>query len=134
MFKVKSYRSFPMKLYYAHPMPFYGTKHESNEKQQILKNFPQAEIIDPGTFQSNPEKRRLGMEFCFKLISKCKILVFSKFRGKITSGVGIEINFAISKGIEVFELNVKKLKKVKKPVDYLSISETINLPGYYKNS
>ena len=77
-----------MKAYYAHAMPLYGTKIEKTEKNQIIENLPDVEIIDPGTFQSNPQKNREGMNYCFKLIKKCNILIFSKFKGKVTSGVG----------------------------------------------
>lgn len=122
-----------MKVYYAHAMPLYGTEKESNEKEIIVKSLSVSEIVDPGTFQNNPQKRREGMEYCFKLIQDCNTLVFSKFQRKITSGVGKEVNFAIQKKIEVFELNGRKLKQITKPVKYLSILETINLPGYYYN-
>jgi len=122
-----------MKVYYAHPIPLYGTKQESNERKHIIKNFPEAEIVDPGTFQDNPKKQREGMEFCLRLVRKCHALVFSKFKGKITSGVGKEVNYAIERKIDVFEINGPKLHRIEKPVEYLSIMETIGLPGYYPN-
>lgn len=114
-------------------MPLYGTKQESNERKQIIKKFPKGEIIDPGSFKDNPEKQREGMEYCLKLVSKCQAVVFSKFKGKITAGVGKEVNYAIEKKINVFELNGNKFHSIDKPVDYLSIMDTINLPGYYPN-
>lgn len=126
----KHRRNAMKKTYYAHAKPLYGTKREENEKSQIIKNLPDVEIVDPGTFQSNPQKRREGMEYCLKLIQKCNALVFSKFKGKITAGVGKEVNYALEKKIDVFELNGGKLHKVTKPVNYLSVLETINLPGY----
>ena len=122
-----------MKVYYAHPMPLYGTKQESNEREQIINKFNKVEIIDPGSFQDNPEKQREGMKFCLKLVRKCKAVVFSKFKGEITAGVGKEVNYAIEKKIDVFELNGDKFHKIDKPVEYLSIMETISLPGYYPN-
>jgi len=122
-----------MKVYYAHPMPLYGTKQESNERGQIIKKFNKVEIIDPGSFQDNLEKQREGMKFCLALIRKCKAVVFSKFNGEITAGVGKEVNYAIERKIDVFELNGDKFHKIDKPVEYLSIMETINLPGYYPN-
>ena len=122
-----------MKAYYAHAMPLYGTKIEKTEKNQIVENIPDAEIIDPGTFQSNPQKKREGMNYCFKLIKKCNILIFSKFKGKVTSGVGKEVEYALKEKLDVFELNGSKLHRITRPVKYLSIMETISLPGYRPN-
>lgn len=122
-----------MKVYYAHPMPLYGTRLEISERKYIMKKFPKSTIIDPGTFQDNPEKQRQGMEFCMKLVRKCQALVFSRFKGKITAGVGKEVNYAIEREIDVFELNGGRFHKIWKPVEYLSIMETISLPGYYAN-
>jgi len=120
-----------MKAYYAHAMPLYGTEIEKTEKNQIIKNLPEVEIIDPGTFQSNPQKKREGMDYCFNLIEKCSVLIFSKFKGKVTSGVGKEVEYALKEKLDVFELNGSKLHRITKPVKYLSIMETISLPGYY---
>ena len=114
-------------------MPLYGTKRESNERRQIIKKFREVEIIDPGSFQDNTKKQREGMKFCLGLIRKCQALVFSRFKGEITAGVGKEVNYAIKKKIDVFEMNENKFYRVKKPVEYLSIMETISLPGYYPN-
>ena len=122
-----------MKAYYAHAMPLYGTKIEKTEKNQIVENIPDVEIIDPGTFQSNPQKKREGMNYCFKLIKKCNILIFSKFKGKVTSGVGKEVEYALKEKLDVFELNGSKLHRITRPVKYLSIMETRSLPGYYQN-
>lgn len=123
-----------MKAYYAHAMPLYGSEIEKTEKNQIIENLPKAEIIDPGTFQSNPQKKREGMDYCFKLIKKCNILIFSKFKGNVTAGVGKEVEYALKEKLDVFELNGTKLHRITKPVKYLSISETIRLPGYYSKS
>jgi len=120
-----------VKAYYAHAIPLYGTKIEKTEKIQIIKNLPEAEIIDPGTFQSNSQKKREGMNYCFKLIKKCNVLIFSKFKGNVTAGVGKEVEYALKEKLDVFELNGSKLHRITKPVKYLSILETIRLPGYY---
>ncbi len=121
-----------MKVYYSHAIPLYGTIIEKNEKEQILKNIPHAEIIDPGSYQDNPEKRRGGMEYCLKLVEKCETVVFSRFRDKITAGVGKEVNHAISRKISVYEIKKGKLVNVTKSVEHLSVLETIELPGYRK--
>ncbi len=113
------------KVYYSHAMVLYGTSKEAYEKSQIRKNIPTVKIVDPGTYQNNPEKRRDGMDYCLKLVKDCDGLVFSKYRGKITAGVGKEVNYAIEIKIPVYELNGDKLHKIEKSVEYLSILDTL---------
>lgn len=115
------------RVYYSHAMPLYGTKEEKVERNHILKNMPEVEIVDPGSFQDNPEKRLGGMEYCLRIVEKCHGVVFTRFLGKITAGVGKEVNHAIKKKIPVHELKDGKLKKVTKPVKYLSREETVRL-------
>ena len=100
-----------MKIYYAHAMCIYGTDDEENEIQQIRQNFPDHSIVDPGTYANNPEKRRDSMEYCKKLVSGCDKLVFTRLLGKITAGVGIEINHVLESGKIVYELKNKKTKQ-----------------------
>ena len=121
-----------MKIYYAHAMCIYGTDDEKNEIQQIRQNFPDHSIVDPGTYANNPEKRRDTMEYCKKLVSGCDKLVFTRLFGKITAGVGIEINHALESGKIVYELKNKKTKQIKKPVKYISRKDTISLYGKYR--
>lgn len=116
-----------MKIYYSHAIPLYGTELEVLEKQQILKNFPDAKIIDPGSFQNNPEKRLGGMEYCLNLVEKCNGLVFTRFLNKITAGVGKEINHALKKRLQVHELKNGHVRKIRKPVRYLTREETVKL-------
>jgi len=73
------------------------------------------------------------MEYCLRLVQTCQTLVYSKFNGKITAGVGKEVNFALDQKIDVFELNGNELHKVTKLVEHLSIMDTISLPGYFPN-
>lgn len=115
------------RVYYSHAMPHYGTKVEEMERAHILRNMPEVEIVDPGSFADNPEKRMGGMEYCLKLVERCNVVVFTRFHGKITSGVGLEVNHAIKKKIPVYELKDGKLKKVTKPVRHLSREETVRL-------
>lgn len=116
-----------MKIYYSHAMPLYGTEKELNEKQSIVKNMPNITIVDPGSFQDNIEKRNGGMEYCLNLVEKCNGLVFTRFLNKITAGVGKEVNHAIKKKILVHELKNGKLRKVTKPVKYLSREDTVKM-------
>lgn len=114
-----------VKIYYSHAMPLYGTKLEVLEKKQILDNLPKAELVDPGSYQSNPEKMKGGMEYCYKLIEECNTLIFTRFLGKITAGVGKEINYALKEKMPVHELRKGKLIKIAKPVNYLSREQTV---------
>ena len=116
-----------MKVYYSHAMAIYGTVKEEKEKRQILENIPEAVIVDPGSFQDNPEKRTGGMNFCLKLVEKCNGVVFTRFLNKITAGVGKEVNHALKKKIQVHELKNGKLRKVNKPVKYLTREATVRL-------
>ena len=106
-------------------MPLYGNPKEISEKSQIKKNIPAVTIVDPGTYQDNPEKRRDGMEYCLKLVKECDSLVFSKYHGEITAGVGKEVNFAIENKMPVYELNGGKLHRIEQSVAYLSVLDTI---------
>lgn len=121
-----------VKIYYAHAMCIYGTDDEMEEINHIKSIFPDHEIVNPGTYANNPEKRRDGMNYCKTLVSGCDILVFSRLYGKITAGVGIEINHALDENKKVFELKNGKVKQVKKPVRYISREGTIALYGKYR--
>jgi hypothetical protein len=126
----------PKKIYYAHAMPIYGSKVEAREKCHITKNFPEHDIVDPGSFEDNPEKKKGGMAYCLKLVESCDALVFTRFYDEITSGVGQEINHAIKNKIAVYELKQGRITKIKKPVTYLSMDETVGLYfkiGYYSS-
>lgn len=116
-----------MKIYYSHAIPLYGTEAESSEKQKIVENIPNVTIVDPGSYRDNPQKRNGGMEYCLRLVEKCNGLVFTRFLNKITAGVGKEVNHAIKKKMPVHELKNGKLRKVRKPVKYLSREETVKL-------
>ena len=111
-------------------MPLYGTKIEELETNHIKKNFPDSVIINPSSFQENPEIRSGGMEFWLKLVEECDRVVFTRFLNKITSGVGLEINHALNKKIPVHELNKGKIQEVTKPLKFLTHDETIKL---YRN-
>lgn len=113
-------------------MCIYGTDDEQAEIMHIKKNFPDHSIVDPGTYANNPEKRKDTMEYCKKLVSDCDKLVFTRLLGKITAGVGIEINHALESGKTVYELKKEKIKQIKKPVKYISRKDTISLYGKYR--
>lgn len=116
-----------MRIYFAHALCTYGYPIEKAERKQIRNSFPRCKIIDPGSYEGNPEKSLKGMNFCYELIDTCDMLVFSRLLGKVTSGVGVEIRYALSKSIRVYELHSKSVKSIKKPVRYLSREKTRHL-------
>ncbi len=116
-----------MKVYFAHAMPTYGTELEKTQKAAIRRHFPKHTLIDPGSIMDNPQKRREGMEYCLRLVQNCDALVFSRYLGEITAGVGKEVNHALDKKLEVYELVNGRVKRVKIPVKHLSIDETVGL-------
>lgn len=118
-----------MKVYYSHAMPKYNKPIEALERNQIRKNLPGYSIVDPGPMQGNIQKQRDGMAYCLALVETCEVLVFTRYKSKITSGVGQEINHGLKKGLDIYELVGGKLKLVKTPVKYLSHGETLEL--YY---
>jgi hypothetical protein len=105
----------------------YGTPGERAEKRLIKAKFTKCEIIDPGKYEDSKEKQRRGMKYCLQLVLGCDALVFSKWHNTITAGVGKEINYALRKGIPVYELRGRRLSSVHKRVAYLPRSETRQL-------
>jgi hypothetical protein len=118
-----------MILYYAHAMPIYRTSAEKRELRQIRFKFPQARIVNPAKYQNHPEKRRDKMGFCLRLVERSDAVVFSRYRGKITAGVGKEANHAIRIGLPVFELKGERLERRRSRVRHLSLEATLQM--YY---
>ena len=117
-----------MRMYYAHAKPSYGTLTERAEQGQIKTRFAEYEIIDPGKYEGNVEKQRMGgLNYCFQLIDGCQALTYSRWKNKITAGVGKEINYALSKNMPVYELRGKRVKAIHRPVTYLSLDATMRL-------
>jgi hypothetical protein len=129
VFTLISYLSlfWPMRIYYSHAMPIYGTERERLERFLITQLFPGSEIVDPGAIQNNPEKQRRQMEYCLELVDTCDSVVYTRFMDVITAGVGKEVNHALSRGKPVHELQGVKVVQIIKPVDHLSREETIAL-------
>jgi hypothetical protein len=108
-------------------MCIYDSPTEDREKAVIEKLFPIHEIVDPGTYNDNPEKDDRGMEYCFELVEQCDQLVFSRCLGEVTCGVGAEIERALSKGKAVFELVGNTAKPTREVPPYLSHDRTLEL-------
>lgn len=121
-----------MQLYYAHAMCIYGTDYEK-EVGLIRKHFPDYQIVDPGSFQTNVEKSREGMKYCFGIIDGCHALVFSRLLGKVTAGVGLEVNYAISRPIPVYELQGGRIESVSRPVKFLSREDTLKHYSFWRS-
>ena len=113
-----------MQVYYAHAMCTYGTVTEKLELQQIRCAFRGARIINPAKYDSHPEKLADTVGFCFRLVEKSNAVVFSRLMGKVTSGVGKEVNHALRLGRPVYELQSGLPRLIKSPVKYLSRAGT----------
>lgn len=131
MAKVKSQSGV---VYYAHAMCMYGHPLERAELDAIRRGLPGHRIINPAEYDDHPEKKREVLNFCLRLIEReAQGVVFSKVLGKITAGVGEEINHALRLGLDVFELTRDEaagewvFRRRRRPVEYLSRDETKGL-------
>lgn len=118
-------------VYYAHAMCMYGYPVERAELDAIRRGLPGHHIINPADYDDHPDKRREVLNFCLRLIeNEADGVVFSKLLGKITSGVGEEINHALRLGLDVFELRRDEtarewvFRRRQKPVKYISREDT----------
>ncbi len=71
------------------------------------------------------------MNFYFSLIDQCDIVVFRRLAGKISAGVGKEVNRALRANKAVYELRDGRLIRVRRPVRPISIRETRRLLKQY---
>jgi len=124
------------KIYYAHALcmydrlaRMYGWRgEESVAIRRIRKRFPRFRLINPARYENHPGKRASTMGFCLKLIEKCDFVVFSRLQGKITSGVGKEVNHALKINKLVYELCPDgRCIRLKMSQKYLSRRATFNL-------
>lgn len=116
-----------IKIYYSHSMKIYDTETERKEMGLIEREFPNAKIVNPPSFEGSIKKQMEGMAFCHRLIDECDILVFSRLMGVITSGVGDEVNYALRKKMNVFEIKKGSLTSHSKPVKCVSRQQTRHL-------
>ena len=127
------------RVFYSHSMMMYGTQAETIEKELIRQRFNDFTIISPKVYEGNLEKERDAMtkayegnlekkldemEFYKMIVSGCQMLVYSKWKGEVTSGVLLEVNHAIDMGIPVFELVGKEFIPQKGHIEGLSYEET----------
>ncbi len=62
-----------------------------------------------------------------KLVESCGALAFSRIQGKVTSGVGQEVEHALALGKPVYELIGNGVRQVFEPPSYVSREETRKL-------
>jgi hypothetical protein len=111
----------------------YGTPTEIREQIIIRKIFPTHEIIDPGSYEENEEKQLGGMDYCMKLVESCDALAFSRIQGKVTSGVGKEVEHALALGKSVYELVGEAVRQVFEAPSYVSREESWELYDQWEN-
>ena len=121
-------------LYYAHPMCTYGTIAEEFELKTIRAEFRRVRIVNPARYDGHPEKLRDTVGFCLRLVEKCDAVVFTRLMGRVTAGVGKEVNYAIRIGRPVFELVGSRIKRRKSRIKYISRAATIRLYTRWRRS
>jgi len=93
-----------LKVYYAHPMVFYGSQIEYDDIKTLeMMGF---EVLNPN-HPNNEEayhKRNKDFNLFLELVNSCDILAFRSIINKITIGVAKEIRFAETLGMPVIEL------------------------------
>jgi hypothetical protein len=135
------------RVFYSHSLMSYGTETERREKELIRQRFDDFGIISPKFYDVNREKmteemakfykadhlkRIEKMDFFKTIVSGCQMLVYSKYKNEITSGVAVEVNHAIDIGIPVFELVGNEFVPQNVHVEGLSYEETTE--KYEQNS
>lgn len=114
------------KCYLAHPVTEYG--------DSVRQRAAIAEIEARGWHVENPDTpthqelyRKLGMDHFIALVGECDVLAFMRFpTGEIGAGVAKEIEAALRKGHEVFEITDSGLKRAGNmmPTPVLSVEDT----------
>lgn len=100
-----------MRVYYAHSMHLYDTEQEKRDIELLyLFRFS---VLNPNNDLVKEELKQYvanygkdnTMDYFKKLIDECDAVIFrAHIDGKIPSGVGFEINYAMEKGLPVLEL------------------------------
>ena len=83
-------------------------------KAAVVSSF-----VNTANYDDDPEKWRDTVGYCLRLIERCDVIVFSRLLGKITAGVGKEINHALKPKKPVYELYDRKMLRRIRPVRYL---------------
>jgi hypothetical protein len=120
------------KVYYAHAMCTYGEMDEWRELKHIRRELSRILIVNPAEYDGHPLKQTDTVGFCLGLVEGCDVVVFTRLMGKITAGVGKEVNYALKIGKPVFELANGKLIPRARKVVYITRRATINLYQKYR--
>lgn len=102
------------KIYYAHFMSIYDTKQEERDIKILKTLFPDADIINPNSTETQEECKRIQsetgsgesvMDYFKSIVDSCHILAFRGcVNGKIGAGVYKEIRQAQELGLPIIEL------------------------------
>lgn len=115
-----------MKVYFAHSMKDYGSRIEMTCIKLIRKKWPNAEVVNPKDYTPYFGS---DMELYLEIVSGCDFLVFKRWNGYITAGVGKEIKHAWKLGKKVYEIKGSEIVEREKGTipeeDFLSYEETI---------
>jgi hypothetical protein len=132
------------RVFYSHSMMKYGTDDEIVEKEQVRNMFNDFGIISPIFYKGNHEKmiedrdnlykpndgkRIEEMDFYKMIVGSCQMLVYTKWKDVIPSGVVVEVNYALDIGIPVFELIDGKFVSQNVHVQGLNHKETEKIYG-----
>lgn len=112
------------KIYFAHAQPIYGTEEESRHLSFIRNHFKDASIINPADIS---EFRIRDMQFYLDIVKECDALVYARFHGAILGGVGLEADYAMDLGREVYEIANGKLERIHVLPEYYDREQTVNL-------
>ncbi len=121
-----------MKIYYAHAMCLYGEPDERKHLARIRREFRRCEVVNPADYDGDPAKMRDTVGFCLNLVEGCDAVVFCRLLGKITAGVGKEVNYALRVGKPVFELQGARIVRRARRVAYISRRDTLRLYSRYQ--
>ena len=111
-----------------------GTEVESAEVAAIKRRLPYYCVVDPSTLQGHADGGDDSMRYFLRVIDRCDALVFSRLLGKITAGVGLEVNYALTRRIPVYELGDGEISKIAMRVEFLSREETLSQYTLWHNS
>jgi len=115
------------RVYYAHAIVLYGRRAERGELAVIRRKFRRVRIVNPTAYRDHPDKLRDQMGFCLRLVAASDSVVFSRLLGKVTAGVGKEVNHALRLGKAVFEVTAGKVVRRKRRVAFITRRATLVL-------
>jgi hypothetical protein len=106
-----------VRIFYSHAKKLYRTPLEERQISQIKNHFPpDSVVVDPSRDDNQLGTDELEIQHFLEIIDQCDCLVFSRYRGVVTSGVLEEVNYALSKGKPVFELRRRGIVPVKRSI------------------